>query len=59
MTKNKDIYNVSYSGNAYYSNTTNDHNASYSSKTEKEEEDLFMQAIRQQHDAVLESEGNT
>lgn len=56
MTKNKDIYNVSYSGNAYYSNTTSDHNASYSSKTEKEEEDLFMQAIRQQHEAVLESE---
>lgn len=48
MTKNKEIYNVSFSGSpTYQSNTTN---------VEKQEEDLFMQAVRQQHEAVLASE---
>ena len=52
MTKNKDIYNVSFSGSpVYQSNTT------MSSKKEtNEEEDLFNQAIKQQHEAVLKSE---
>ena len=53
MTKNKDIYNVSYSGDPLYQKQ---YTVTYSSKTEKEEEDLFMQAVRQQHEAVLESE---
>jgi hypothetical protein len=52
MTKNKDIYNVSFSDSpVYQSNTT------MSSKKEtNEEEDLFNQAIKQQHEAVLKSE---
>jgi hypothetical protein len=52
MTKNKDIYNISFSDSpVYQSNTT------MSSKKEtNEEEDLFNQAIKQQHEAVLKSE---
>ena len=53
MTKNKDIYNVSYSGDPIYQDQ---YHVTYSSKTEKEEDDLFMQAVKQQHEAVLESE---
>ena len=48
MTKNKDIYNVSFSGSPVYKSTT--------TLTQKDEEDLFMQAVKQQHEAVLESE---
>ena len=51
MTKNKDIYNVSFSGSPVYKSTT-----TASAKKEINEDDLFMQAIRQQHEAVLESE---
>jgi uncharacterized protein YaiL (DUF2058 family) len=51
MTKNKDIYNVSFSGSPIYQSTT-----TVSSKKETNEEDLFMQAVKQQHEAVLESE---
>jgi len=53
MTKNKDIYNVSYSGDPIYQDQ---YHVTYSSKTEKEEDDLFMQAVKQQHEAVLSSE---
>ena len=58
MTKNKDIYNVSFSGSPtwYTSTDTNTVGKTYASKTSVEEEDLFMQAVKQQHDAVLESE---
>jgi uncharacterized protein YaiL (DUF2058 family) len=51
MTKNKDIYNVSFSGSPVYQSTT-----TAPSKKETNEEDLFMQAVKQQHEAVLESE---
>ena len=51
MTKNKDIYNVSFSGSPVYQSTTTP-----LSKRETNEEDLFMQAVKQQHEAVLESE---
>lgn len=48
MTKNKEIYNVSFSGSPIYqSNTTN---------MKTQEEDLFTQAVKQQHEAVLFSE---
>ena len=58
MTKNKDIYNVSFSGSPtwYTSTDTNTVGKTYASKTSVEEEDLFMQAVKQQHEAVLESE---
>jgi len=51
MTKNKDIYNVSFSGSPVYQSTT-----TAFSKKETNEEDLFMDAVKQQHEAVLESE---
>jgi len=51
MTKNKDIYNVSFSGSPVYQSTT-----TASSKKETNEDDLFMDAVKQQHEAVLESE---
>jgi hypothetical protein len=58
MTKNKDVYNVSFSGSPtwYTSTDTNTVGKTHASKTSVEEEDLFMQAVKQQHDAVLESE---
>jgi hypothetical protein len=52
MTKNKDIYNVSYSGDAYFSKPSTTH----SSNIDQQNEDLFMKAVKQQHDAVLSSE---
>jgi len=48
MTKNKDIYNVSFSGSPVYKSTT--------TSTQNDEEDMFMKAVKQQHEAVLESE---
>jgi len=51
MTKNKDIYNVSFSGSPVYQSTT-----TAFSKKETNEDDLFMDAVKQQHEAVLESE---
>jgi hypothetical protein len=58
MTKNKDVYNVSYSSSPKWGESTNTNTVgkTYASKTSVEEEDLFMQAVKQQHDAVLESE---
>lgn len=58
MTKNKDVYNVSYSSSPNWGESTNTNTLgkTYASKTSVEEEDLFMQAVKQQHEAVLESE---
>jgi hypothetical protein len=58
MTKNKDVYNVSYSSSPNWGESTNTNTVgkTYASKTSVEEEDLFMQAVKQQHEAVLESE---
>ena len=58
MTKNKDVYNVSYSSSPKWGESTNTNivGKTYASKTSVEEEDLFMQAVKQQHEAVLESE---
>jgi hypothetical protein len=58
MTKNKDVYNVSYSSSPKWGESTNTNTVgkTYASKTSVEEEDLFMQAVKQQHEAVLESE---
>ena len=58
MTKNKDVYNVSYSTSPKWGESTNTNTVgkTYASKTSVEEEDLFMQAVKQQHEAVLESE---
>ena len=58
MTKNKDVYNVSYSSSPKWGESTNTNTVgkTHASKTSVEEEDLFMQAVKQQHEAVLESE---
>ena len=58
MTKIKDVYNVSFSGSPTWGSSTNTSTVgkTHASKTSVEEEDLFIKALEQQHQAVLEAE---
>ena len=58
MTKNKDIYNVSFDSGYTYQSTTTANNTTFRTPLQPQtnEDDSFMEAVKQQHEAVLESE---
>jgi hypothetical protein len=58
MTKNKDIYNVSFDSGYTYQSTTTANNTTFGTPLQPQtnEDDSFMEAVKQQHEAVLDSE---